>query len=138
MKVLIDTNVLLDVFTARKPFVSFSEAVLDLCEDQISGAITASQTTDIYYLLRRNGLGEKKSKDILRSITTVLKVLPVTKTDVNNALNSCLPDFEDSLLESCAARYKAEYILTRDRDFSGSLIPAITPKAFLEKFFSIT
>jgi predicted nucleic acid-binding protein len=42
-----------------------------------------------------------------------------------------MPDFEDAAVHAIAARNKVDYILTRNtRDFSGSVVPAITPRTF--------
>lgn len=137
MMVLIDTNVVLDVLTKREPYYEFSASLLKLCGIQITGCIAASQTTDIFYLLRRFGKDAQSAKDIVKKLTDNLKVLDITEADVQNALTSAMPDYEDSILACCAKRQKVEYIITRnERDFKLSQIPALSPQAFLEKFFT--
>ena len=137
MKVLIDTNVIMDVLTRREPYVEFSAPFLKICGIRISGVITAHQTTDIFYLLCRLGMREHSAKDIIKKLSGNIKVTGVTVADVQNALASYMPDYEDGLLSCCAQRIKAEHIITRnEKDFAASPVPAISPQMFLEKFFS--
>ena len=50
MKLMIDTNILLDVLLQRNPFFNNSRAVLKLCEDHaVSGFVSDSAVTDIFY-----------------------------------------------------------------------------------------
>jgi len=137
MKVLIDTNIILDVLTEREPHFEFSASFLKLCGTQITGCIIASQTTDIFYMLRRSGIDSPSAIGSIKKLIDNVKVLDINAVDVQNALNSPMPDYEDSLLACCAERQKAEYIITRnEKDFKLSPITALAPRAFLEQFFS--
>jgi len=138
MKILIDANVIIDVLIGREPHFESSAAILKLCGIQITGLIIASQTTDIFYLLRRNGKNSDEAKLILQKLTNNLKVTDVTAADVRNALDSNMSDYEDALLAFCGKRQKAEYIVTRnEKDFEKSPVTALSPQAFLEQFFSV-
>lgn len=138
MKILIDTNVIIDVLIGRGPHFESSAAFLKLCGKQITGLIIASQTTDIFYLLRRNGKNSDEAKLILQKLTTNLKVTDVTAVDVKNALDSEMPDYEDALLAYAAKRQKTEHIVTRnEKDFVKSPVIALSSQVFLEQFFSI-
>jgi predicted nucleic acid-binding protein len=135
MKVLIDTNVILDVFMKREPHVEFSVSFLNLCGKKIPGCITASQTTDIFYMLCRLGKDTKSAGAIIKKLTSNLKLLDVTAADVQNALVSEMADYEDSLLVCCAKRQKMEYIITRnEKDFNQTTIHVLSPQKFLEQF----
>jgi predicted nucleic acid-binding protein len=136
MKILIDTNVILDVLTGREPHFKASADVLKLCGARLTGLITASQTTDIFYMLRREGKDVQSAKAILKKLTDNIKVINVTSDDVKNALSSGIADYEDALLACGAKRQKAEYIITRnEKDFQQSPVTAITPIKFLEEFY---
>ena len=139
MKVLIDTNIVLDALLDRTPWAATAQDVLRTAAmEKTKGYIAASQTTDIFYLLNRHGVDEATAKTIIKTLTESMKVSDVTPADVQNALASDMPDYEDALLAFCAKRQKAEYIITRnEKDFVQSPIPAISPQAFLERFFSI-
>lgn len=52
MKILVDTNIIIDALTSREPFREDAEQVFLLAANQIEDMyITASSATDIYYLL---------------------------------------------------------------------------------------
>ncbi|MCL2054716.1 MAG: PIN domain-containing protein [Oscillospiraceae bacterium] len=134
MKILIDTNIIIDVLTERKPHFEHSSQFLNLCGAQIIGMILASQTTDIFYILRREGKTEKEARAVIKKLIDNLKVLDVFAADVNPALDSDMPDYEDSLLAYSAYRYKADYIITRnEKDFKDSPVSALSPAEFIKK-----
>ena len=136
MKVLIDTNVILDVLLKRESHFEFSASVLKLCGMQVTGFIAANQTTDIFYLLRRGGKDAKSAKDIVKMLIDNVKVLDISAADVQNAIADEALDYEDSLLACCAERHKADYIITRnEKDFNFSQVPALSPQTFLKQFF---
>jgi predicted nucleic acid-binding protein len=134
MKVLIDTNVILDVLIERVPHYERSAVFLKLCGTQVDGYIAASQTTDIFYLLTRAGKSAQSAKGIIKELTDNIKVLDIITKDVNNALSSDMPDFEDALLACRAERKKIDLIITRnEKDFTFSKIPAMSPMAYLKQ-----
>ncbi|GAX40066.1 PilT protein domain protein [Tolypothrix sp. NIES-4075] len=54
MKVLLDTNVIVNVALERQPYFEDSEAVLLFAEQgQVEGYISASTFSDLYYIIRR-------------------------------------------------------------------------------------
>ncbi len=54
MKVLIDTNIIVDVALDRDPFFTNSEQVLRFVEQQeIEGYLSASTFSDLYYIIRK-------------------------------------------------------------------------------------
>jgi predicted nucleic acid-binding protein len=137
MKVLIDTNVILDVLIIREPHFEYSAAFLKLCGTQETGMIVASQTTDIFYLLRREGQDALSAKAVIQKLISNIKVIDVTATDVKNALASDMSDYEDALLAFGGKRRKVDCIITRnEKDFKQSPVPTLTPQAFLEQFYS--
>ena len=137
MKVLIDTNVILDVLEKREPHFENSASFLKLCGPRVTGCISASQTTDIFYLLRRAGQDSAAAKSVIKKLIENMKLLDMTATDVDNALASEMPDYEDALLACQAQRQKMEYIVTRnEKDFKQSPVPAISPQAFLEQYYT--
>ena len=84
MRILIDTNVILDILFAREPHVADSISVLHMCEDGYAeGIVTAKSIADIYYFLRKQLKSEDKARRILQKIMSM-----VTMCDVN-AQNKC-------------------------------------------------
>ena len=134
MKVLIDTNVIFDVLARRKPHFEQSAVFLRLCGSRLTGCVVASQTTDIFYLLRREGMDTQAAKALVKKLTDNVKVGEINAADVQAALASDMPDYEDALLACCAKRQRAACIVTRnEKDFKQSPVRAISPQAFMEQ-----
>jgi predicted nucleic acid-binding protein len=134
MKVLIDTNVILDVLTRREPHFEQSAAFLRLCGTRLTGCVAASQTTDIFYVLRREGVDAQAARALLQKLTDNVRVVDTNAADVQAALASDMPDYEDALLACCAERQRATCIVTRnEKDFTLSPVRAISPQKFLEQ-----
>lgn len=132
MKIMIDSNVMIDYVIQRQPFADLADQIIDMCErGRVKGHITASTITDIYYVIKKN-LGDQGARNALHSLTEVF-VLDVTRGDVLSAHESPVRDFEDALLAECAKRSEADYIITRNiRDFEESPVPAVEPSDFID------
>ena len=137
MKVMIDTNIIIDVYQNRIPFVTTSAKILKLAESgKFTGVVTASTVTDIYYILGRHIKDREQLKMMVQELLTVVTLIDVLAKDVINAFNLPMEDFEDALFAQCAKRIKADYIVTRNpTDFAYSPVNNMDPDAFLEKFF---
>ena len=133
MRMMIDTNIILDVLLEREPFFADSKAVLDRCESrEIQGFISASAATDIFYLVRK-GLGSTEDAyTALGHVLNIVKVLTVTNNDVNDAFLRKARDFEDCLLATCAKSNKCSGIITRNKkDFMEFDIALWSPEELL-------
>ena len=63
MKIIIDTNIALDVLLNRIEFFQASHDILKLFAlDKVAGFVTANAVTDMFYTLHKN------SRDALKSI----------------------------------------------------------------------
>lgn len=136
MKVLIDTNVILDAVISRTPHHVFAEKLfLLIAEDKLNAFITASSVTDIYYLLHKHLHNENQEKQVLLKLFNLFEVLDVTGSDCEKALRMPMSDYEDALLAACAKRRKLDLIITRNlKDFAESPVKAIAPADFLTNF----
>lgn len=136
MKLMIDTNIFLDVLAKREPFYGDSRAVLGLCESKkVQGCLSASSVTDIFYLIRREMHSTELAYKALGAILDIAKVLTVTNEDVLNAYLAQANDFEDCLLAVCAKSNKCDAIITRNKkDFLTFGIALLSPKELLERF----
>ncbi len=133
LKILIDTNVIIDVLVNREPFVDSSSAVLKLCEsNSFQGFITATTITDIYYVLQKSIADKSSLYNALEKLLTLVEVCDVTKQNIFNAMKLRESDFEDAIQSDCALIAGADYIITRNtKDFKNSKVEAITPSDFL-------
>ena len=137
MKVMIDTNAIIDVYQNRAAFVDNSAKVLKLSESRkLTGYITASTVTDIYFILGRHIKDRQQLKTLMQKLLTSVTLADVMAKDVTESFKLPMDDFEDALLAQCAKRLKADYIITRnEKDFMDSPVPPITPDDFLDEFF---
>ncbi len=134
MRLMIDTNVFLDVLTRREPFYDSSHAVLELCENKkAQGFLSASSATDIFYLVHRHLHDTDLAYEALGSVLDIVKVLTVTNEDVLEAYIQKASDFEDCLLATCAKANKCDAIVTRSKnDFLTFGIRLLSPEELLE------
>ncbi len=131
-KVLLDTNIILDIALNRQPYIKNSNLVIrKLLVRKSSIYITATTVTDIYYILRKT-IGHQKALDFIKSLFTFLKILAIDAQIVMSALNSRLKDFEDAIQVEAAKMNNVDVIITRNKkDFINSDIEVFTPEEFL-------
>ena len=132
MKALIDTNIVVDNF-ARRDEYGDSLDILNLCEKGgLEGMISTVTIMDVMYILRKH-MDSAEARSATLMLMQILDVVPALKSDINAALASGFSDFEDAVQAVCAARVKADYIVTRNvRDFKNSPVPAILPGDMLK------
>ena len=135
MRILIDTNVILDIVQKREPFFADSyQSLRKAIEADTECLISASAVTDIFYLLRKAFRSAQKAKERIEQLSRIVTFVDVQGADIHTALMRSMPDFEDAVVAAVAERNGAVYILTRNiNDFAGSPVPAITPAEFLKK-----
>ncbi len=132
MRVLFDTNIVLDLLLDRQPFSEHASYLMTMVErSEISGFLCATTVTRIYYLLTK-GLDKKKAKASVNTLTALFEIAAVNRLVIEKALSSKFNDFEDSVLHESARHAGLEYIITRNiKDFKHAQIPAFTPIEFL-------
>ena len=134
MKVLIDTNIILDVLCKRPAFYEDSAKIFKLCEvKKISGVISSLSIPNIMYILRKE-LDADKTREILDSLMLIFSVADLKADDLKKAAGMRFKDYEDAIQSACATRIKANYIVTRNiKDFSESKVTAIKPAELLDR-----
>lgn len=132
MRVIVDTNVVLDVLLARSPFVKPAASVFALVEQsKIEGALCATTLTTVDYLLSQS-LPLVQARQIIRDLLQLFEIAPVNRSVLERALDSRIEDFEDAVLEQAGRLSGAEAIITRNtKDFRKSSIKALDPTEFL-------
>ena len=136
LRILVDTNVLIDYLTTREPFFQHSRKIIQLCKtEKIFGAIAAQSIADIFYILRKE-MSVERRRAVLLNLIEIFCVETVDRQKLKNALlNENFQDFEDCLQTECAISFKADYIVTRNvRDYQQSEISCITPEDFCRLF----
>ena len=130
---VIDNNVVIDVLQDRKPFNIEAERIFfAIGEEKFEPFVTANSLTDIFYVLcRRNNV--KDVKNNIKKLVNIVTVVTITETDCKNALNKSMDDFEDAIIDVCAKKINADYIVSRDEKFlkEKTEVSVITPKKLL-------
>lgn len=133
MKVLLDTNILMDALQERQPFDVDAKEILKRGQDKkLICLFTANAATDIFYIYSK-AHDVKTARSALRFLLTNYDVVSVTQEDCLNAIKLPLNDFEDALAAVCAQKVEADYIVTRDEKFLSEKlsVKVISPKELL-------
>lgn len=113
--VLVDTNVILDIALKRQTYFDDALALLDLVDTgKITGHVSATTVTDIYYLVQRD-LGRKKALAFISDMTEVLGIAGVDREMILNALRSGMDDFEDAVQAAVASAHNLDAVITRNK-----------------------
>lgn len=136
MKLVIDTNVIIDVICNREPFFRDSQKILLLCaSDEIEGYISAKSIIDIRYIVNKYIHDETRSRYILNVLMEFLKIIDLTSDDCFNALLSMNKNYEDSVLIESAKREHIDFIVTRNvKDFNTDKLNVMRPDEFMKEF----
>jgi len=131
-KILIDSDVILDVATGRIPFVTDSKKVLVAIEKgKAIGCVSSNCITNIYYILRKLA-NDKKARSFIGEIVKYLLVLPITQDNIVKALDPSFKDYEDSVQYQCALSNGCEYIVTRNvEDYEKSKLNVYLPNEYI-------
>lgn len=137
MKVLLDTNVVLDVLLEREPFLADSKAVWQACDDgRIQGYVLASAVTDIYYIARKTA-GGAVARRAVEVCLAAFSVCMVDQEVLERALELAGSDYEDNVQIAAAMQSKVDAIVTRDpHDYAHASVTVITPTALLAQLAS--
>jgi predicted nucleic acid-binding protein len=132
VRILIDTNVVLDVLMARQPHLDHALAVVALVDARrVSGVLGATTLTTIFYLLAK-AVGVADAHAHLRSLLDLFDVAAVDRAVLIGALDAGFEDFEDGVLHQAATLAGVDAIVTRDvAGFAAASLPVFTPAAFL-------
>ena len=131
--VFIDTNILVDVFANRKPFVENSLKIYNLCIKRKIKLFTSSNTiTTIHYILKKT-ISEDKARVAIEHIVEYANIIPVDITIIRKSLKSNHKDFEDAIqIVAAESISDMDCIVTRDlKDYKNAQIDVLTPDEFL-------
>ena len=135
MRLLIDTNILLDVLQDRHPHYGASSLLWKFCETgQAEGYISALTFANLIYVMRKE-LNPEQVEDILNMLSLIFNFVDFSMSEVMRATKMKWNDFEDAVQNATAERIQADYIITRNvRDFLNSKIPAVSPAEYLSQY----
>lgn len=135
MKILIDTNILLDYLLKREPHFYDAEMLLRLIQSGVFDAsINTSSISDIAYILKKSGIDQDVIVGLFHDLQRVVTFIPTTKTTLNNVILNKPTDLEDGLLEQSALENHIEAIVTRDVH-GFTWLPTIDANVLVTEYF---
>lgn len=134
MKLLIDTNILLDVLQNREPHVRHSAIIWKLCEtERAKGYVSALTFANLVYVMRKE-LDPQRIEEILQALSLIFEFVDFNASDLSCAAELKWDDFEDAVQSVTAERIHADYMITRNvRDFGKSKVIAFTPAELIAR-----
>lgn len=133
MKILIDTNIVIDALASREPWNESAEKIFLMAANNIIDMyITASAATDIYYLIRKYLHNTETARQIMGKLYSLVGILEVKEENLVEALASPITDYEDAVVEQVARRSDMECIITRNKkDYQAGLTKIFLPEDFI-------
>ncbi len=132
MKILLDTNIVLDVLLARKPFVDSAREIFVRVENaEVDGYLSASSVTTLHYLAAKS-LGKHDADKTIEELLVLFHIANIDKTVLQNACRENGIDYEDSVIYCAAKQENIDIIITRDKKgFKNSKVTVVSPEEFL-------
>lgn len=135
MRVLVDTNIVLDFLLQREPFFQDADLLFQAIDaGQVVGYVTATTLTDIFYIARKHTRSLEQARQAVLETLAAMVICPVNRAVLEAAFRSGLVDFEDAVQIFCAVEQGLDAILTRDaKGFLSSSIPVISIQELLQR-----
>lgn len=132
MKVLLDTNIVLDLLLDREPFSELAQKIfLKIEREEIQGFLCPTTLTTIYYLLNKH-LTKAQCDQAILSLLELFEVTELNKYILNESLKNVGTDFEDSVIYTSAKDANIDILITRDQSgFKKSTTKVMLPHEFL-------
>ncbi len=132
MKVLFDTNIVMDLLLNRQPHAAASAAIMAKAENgALKGYLCATTITTVHYLTAKS-IDKASARKLLWKLMSICEIAGVNRPVLESALASKVMDFEDAVLCEAARHAGSEAIVTRNiRDFRDAPLPVFEPRNFL-------
>jgi predicted nucleic acid-binding protein len=128
LKVLFDTNIVLDHLLDRAPHSLLAAEFFSAVErNRISGYLCATTVTTVYYLAYKV-MGSENAGIAINKLLELFEVAAVNRVVLESSLNLGLPDYEDAVLHQSAIHAGADAIVTRNaKDFKNASLTIYSP-----------
>ena len=135
MKIVVDTNMLLDFQAEREPYYRDSAVIWSLAESgRIDTNISSISFNNIVHIARKQE-DAKKSFEAIMFLRDVFKPVAPDAQIINQAIDAKMKDFEDAIQYVSATRAQVDFLVTRNPDdFHHGPIPVCTPAEFVAMF----
>ena len=128
MRILFDTNIILDVLLNRKKFVELASNLVGMVENKnIEGYLCATTITTLDYLIAK-AVNRKQANIEIKKLLTIFNIADVNSTVLKLSVNSAFTDFEDAVQYYSGECCKVDGLLTRNaKDYKNTNLPIYTP-----------
>lgn len=134
MRILVDTNIILDLLLEREAFLDDAEALFqEIASGKLIAYVTATTLTDIFYIARRHTQSIERAREAIAMTLASVEICPVDRAVLELALVLEISDFEDALQVACAVSQELDAIVTRDAGFSTTSIQVLSVSKILQK-----
>jgi predicted nucleic acid-binding protein len=132
MRVLLDTDVVLDLFLERPGFVDDSMILWEANErGKIDAFISSITLINLFYFARK-AKGREAARQMVLKLLASVGICRVDRRILQTALSLPLTDYEDAVQLACAESGRIEAIITRNlRDYRDSTLPVYSPPDFI-------
>lgn len=114
VRVLLDTNVVLDLLLQRQPWFNQAQPMWDARDaGTVIACLPTSALTNLYYIGRKQ-IGQHQIMAGIQYCVANFELVPLGRRDAEYALTLPRWDFEDNLQAACAVHAAVLFIVTRD------------------------
>ncbi len=132
MRVLLDTDVVLDYLLEREPFAEPAGQLFELIAQGVcDGYVSGITPINVFYLGRKDK-GIVKAREAVGYLLTAVRVCPVNHAVLNEAFALPFADYEDAVQHASATASRLDAIVTRNvSDYKNATLPVFAPADFL-------
>lgn len=130
--IFVDTDIILDLLTARQPFFPAAARLFSLVEQgTLKACVSSLAFANLFYILRKE-TSATGAIDILKKLRLLVTVLAVDDRIIAGALDAGFNDFEDAIQYRTALAKGIPTLVTRNvRDYRKATISVCTAEEFL-------
>jgi predicted nucleic acid-binding protein len=132
-KLFVDSDIILDLLAERPAFYGNAAKIFTWAyKKKFELYTTAVVLANVFYILRKIN-GNDKTKEQIKDLRLLVKILPIDENIVDMALRSKFDDFEDGLQYYAAKEQNLFGIITRNlRDYKVKEIVIQTSEEFVK------
>jgi predicted nucleic acid-binding protein len=137
MRVLFDTDVVLDLILDREPFVEAAASLFAAHEQgRIKGYISGVTLVNVFYVTRK-AKGRHNARRAVEELLATVSICPLYQAILVNAYSLSFTDYEDAVQHASATASRLDAIVTRNLDdYKNATLPVFSPTDFLNQLTS--
>ena len=114
MNIFLDTNILLDVLSRRKPYDVPAGRIWTLAESgAVKAFVSAISYNNVYFIIRKQE-GRESAMKAMKLMRRIFQTVAVDERLLDEVIRDSPRDFEDAIQYASALRCRARYLVTRN------------------------